>query len=87
MQATYNVDSEILAQESEKFLCLYTNYTSQIQVAKINNIKSCNFERVVFPGQRMLFEAMPNAQLEIHTSGTGKEILSDKINCDGLRVH
>ncbi|MBD1920913.1 DUF1830 domain-containing protein [Microcoleus sp. FACHB-831] len=87
MQATYNVGSEKLAQEGEIFLCFYTNYTSKIQVAKINNIKDCNFERVVFPGQRMLFEAMPNAQLEIHTSGTGKEILSDRINCDGLRVN
>lgn len=87
MQATYNVGSEKLAQEGERFLCFYTNYTSKIQVAKINNIQSCNFERVVFPGQRMLFEAMPHAQLEIHTSGTDKETLTDKINCDGLRVH
>jgi DNA-directed RNA polymerase specialized sigma24 family protein len=37
-------------------LCCYVNATSQIQVARITNIPKWYFERVVFPGQRLIFE-------------------------------
>jgi hypothetical protein len=71
------------AQEST--LCCYTNATSKIQIARITNIPNWYFERVVFPGQRLVFEAMPQALLEIH-SGMMSAILSDTIPCDRLRV-
>lgn len=71
---------------SERVLCCYINATSKIQIARIANISSWYFERVVFPGQRLLFEALPNAQLEIHTGMMATAILSDQIPCDRLRV-
>lgn len=71
---------------SEQILCCYINTTSKIQIARIANISNCYFERVVFPGQRLLFEALPDAQLEIHTGMMVTAILSDQIPCDRLRV-
>ena len=70
-----------------RILCCYINATSQIQIARITNIPNWYFERVVFPSQRLLFEALPNAQLEIHTSTPVSAILSDKISCNLLRVN
>ncbi|HEY9653333.1 MAG TPA: DUF1830 domain-containing protein [Coleofasciculaceae cyanobacterium] len=68
-------------------LCCYVNATSQIQVARITNVQNWYFERVVFPGQRLVFEAMPEALLEIHTGMMASAILSDTIPCDRLRVN
>lgn len=72
---------------SDSILCCYVNATSKVQVARITNIPNWYFERVVFPGQRLVFEAMPEAVLEIHTGMMATAILSDKIVCDRLRVN
>ncbi|MBE9115139.1 DUF1830 domain-containing protein [Lusitaniella coriacea LEGE 07157] len=74
-------DSEVSA-----LLCCYVNATSQIQVARITNIPNWYFERVVFPGQRLVFEALPEALLEIHTGMMASAILSDSIPCERLYV-
>lgn len=71
---------------SECSLCCYVNATSKIQIARITNIENWYFERVVFPGQRLLFEAMPKALLEIHTGMMASSILSDTIPCERLAV-
>ncbi|MGK7948992.1 MAG: DUF1830 domain-containing protein [Xenococcaceae cyanobacterium] len=65
-------------------LCCYVNATSQMQVARITNISNWYFERVVFPGQRLLFEALPEALLEIHSGMMASAILSDTIPCKRL---
>lgn len=70
----------------KRILCCYVNATSTIQIARIINIPYWYFERVVFPSQRLLFEAHLEAQLEIITSVTAEEILSDKILCQDLRM-
>jgi hypothetical protein len=67
-------------------LCCYINATNQIQIVRIVNIPGWYFERAVFPGQRLLFEAVLDAELEIHTSRTVGAILADKIPCLRLRV-
>ncbi|KKI98440.1 DUF1830 domain-containing protein [Prochlorothrix hollandica] len=67
-------------------LCCYVNATSKIQVARITNVSNWYFERVVFPGQRLLFEAVPGSQLEIHTGMMASAILSDRIACEQLVV-
>ncbi|PSN12040.1 hypothetical protein C7293_21905 [filamentous cyanobacterium CCT1] len=69
-----------------QILCCYVNATSKIQVARITNVPDWYFERVVFPGQRLLFETVPRALLEIHTGMMASAILSDSIPCDRLRV-
>ncbi|MBD2180849.1 DUF1830 domain-containing protein [Planktothrix sp. FACHB-1355] len=71
----------------DAILCCYVNATSKVQIARICNIPNWYFERVVFPGQRLVFETMPEAVLEIHSGMMASAILSDKIPCDRLRVN
>ncbi len=67
-------------------VCCYMNATSKIQIARISNVSNWYFERVVFPGQRLAFEAPPQAVLEIHTGAVASAILSDKIACERLCI-
>lgn len=69
---------------SEVSLCCYVNATSKIQIARITNVSDWYFERVVFPGQRLMFEAVKTALLEIHTGMMASSILSDTIPCERL---
>ncbi|WP_071188314.1 DUF1830 domain-containing protein [Trichormus sp. NMC-1] len=73
-------------EQSGKILCCYVNATSKMQVARISNIPNWYFERVVFPGQRLVFEAPKEAQMEIHTGMMASAILSDTIGCDRLAL-
>jgi hypothetical protein len=72
---------------SNKIICCYVNATSKIQVVRITNVPNWYFERVVFPGQRLVFEAVANALLEVHTGMMASAIISDTIPCSRLRVH
>jgi hypothetical protein len=72
--------------ERDTVVCCYANCTSKIQVARISNIPNWYFERVVFPGQRLMFEASVVGQLEIHTGMMASAILSDTIPCSRLVV-
>ncbi|MGD1714720.1 DUF1830 domain-containing protein [Hydrocoleum sp. CS-953] len=72
---------------SNQILCCYVNTTSQIQIAKISNVTNWDFERVVFPGQRLVFEAVVGACMEIHTGTVASSILSDTIPCDRLQIN
>jgi len=71
---------------AQPMLCCYVNATSKIQVARITNVEDWYFERVVFPGQRLIFEALPTALLEIHTGMMASAILSDSIPCSRLQI-
>lgn len=72
--------------ESIHILCCYVNATSKIQIVRISNVANWYFERVVFPGQRLVFEATPQSLLEIHTGMMASSILSDKIPCDRICI-
>jgi len=69
-----------------RVLCCYTNHTKRVQIARIPNVPSCYFERVVFPEQQLLFEVPLEALLEIHTSSIMSAILTDRISCSHLQV-
>jgi hypothetical protein len=73
--------------DSNKIICCYVNATSKIQVVRITNVPNWYFERVVFPGQRLVFEAVAIALLEVHTGMMASAIISDTIPCPRLRVH
>ncbi len=77
---------QLSCKANNQILCYYANVTNQIQVVRIGNIPNWYFERVMFPGQRLMFEAAPEAVLEIHTGAVVTAILSDKIPCYVLRV-
>lgn len=76
----------IPSDESNRIVCCYVNATSKIQIARSSNIGNWYFERVVFPGQRLVFEAPEQAVLEIHTGMMASSILSDNIPCDRLAM-
>jgi hypothetical protein len=68
----------------DRIVCCYVNVTSKIQIGRIRNIPNWYFERVIFPGQRLIFETVTEAQLEIHTGMMASAILSDTIPCKRL---
>jgi len=70
--------------ENDNILCCYVNSTSQIQIARITNVPNWHFERVVFPGQRLVFEAVSDGMLEIHSGMMASAIISDTIPCERL---
>lgn len=74
------------ANQPEFLLCCYLNATSKIQIARITNIANWYFERVVFPGQRLMFEAPEAALLEIHSGMMASAILTDRVPCTDLAV-
>ncbi|MBD2304390.1 DUF1830 domain-containing protein [Chroococcidiopsis sp. FACHB-1243] len=78
--------SSLPSEQESPILCCYVNVTSQIQVIRIVDLPSYYFERAVFPGQRLFFEALPSAELEVHTGMTIGSILADKISCLHLQV-
>lgn len=74
------------APSDNKLLCCYTNPTKHIQIIRISDIENWYFERVVFPTQRLMFEAPAEAHLEVHVGSMASAILSDRITCKSLQV-
>ncbi|MEO1134334.1 MAG: DUF1830 domain-containing protein [Cyanobacteria bacterium J06639_1] len=70
----------------KRVTCSYVNSTESIQIARITNVESWYFERVVFPGQRLMFEAIADATLEIHTGMMASAILDDTYLCKDLAL-
>lgn len=73
----------LLKSSSEKIICSYLNNTKKIKILKINDNR-CTLERVILPKQKIIFEAMSDAYLEIHTNEIVTAILEDKILCANL---
>ena len=71
---------------TDRFLCYYINATSQLQMAQSTNLPSWKFERMIFPGQRLLFEAPLDALLEIYIHRAAATSLFAQIPCLHLRV-
>jgi Domain of unknown function (DUF1830) len=71
---------------SDRLLCCYVNESRTIQIVRITDVPNWYFERVVFPTQRLVFEAMAIAHLEIHTGMMASSILSDTIPCVELAM-
>jgi hypothetical protein len=67
---------------SNPILCSYTNVTRHIEIIQIKNIPGLHLERVIFPGERLMFEAVPEAQLEIQSN----QALSVVVPCHQLSV-
>ncbi|MEO0836585.1 MAG: DUF1830 domain-containing protein [Cyanobacteria bacterium J06642_3] len=68
-------------------MCSYKNKTPTVQIIRITNIPNWYFERVVFPRELLLFEALPEAVLEIYISESARPILEDRFLCDWLKVN
>lgn len=75
------------SKQKNQILCCYINATAQVHIIRGVELSTWYFERVVFPGQRLLFKAQQDSQIEIHTGTTASAILSDKIPCKRLHVN
>jgi hypothetical protein len=73
-------------QATSEILCTYKNATPKIQVIRIANIPDWYFEKVVFPQEQLLFEALPEAELEIYTGTAWGVVLVEKIHCFQLKA-
>ncbi|MBE9033499.1 DUF1830 domain-containing protein [filamentous cyanobacterium LEGE 11480] len=72
--------------KNDRVHCCYVNASSSIQVVRITDVPNWYFERVAFPGQRLIFEAIPESHLEVHTGMMASSILSDNIPCSKLAM-
>ncbi|MFE4106602.1 DUF1830 domain-containing protein [Almyronema epifaneia] len=66
----------------EKITCYYVNASSQIRVVRVANVANWYFERILFPGQRLMFEAPTEAELEIYANAS----LIETVACQQLEV-
>lgn len=73
---------------SEFSLCCYQNQKSSIQVVRSSTsaVAQWHLERVVFPGQRLMFYAPDTAKLKVYNGSFAESLLSDTIPCDRLKV-
>lgn len=71
----------------ESFICCYyENQSPRIEILRISNITGWYFEKVVFPKQRVTFEAPTEGLLELYTCEFGNAVLADRINCSALQI-
>jgi hypothetical protein len=83
MTLTTALSQEAMNFECEqRILCFYINATNKIQIIRFSNSSEGDFERVVFPGQRLFFESVPEVKIEIQIS----DVFSNIIPCKELRV-
>ena len=73
-----------LETDSSTLYC-YTNQTSQIMIARIYGFEDRHCERVIFPGEKFLFEAEDNCELGISRQ-TNAGIVEDIIPCSKLKT-
>jgi hypothetical protein len=75
----------MLSFRTDRILCYYFNATSKIQIIRSGQSPNWYFNRVVFPKERLLFEALPDAVLEIYEDT--ENTIKDSISCAYLRVN
>ncbi|XHX76488.1 MAG: DUF1830 domain-containing protein [Stenomitos frigidus ULC029] len=71
---------------ANRILCYYSNNTRKIKLVRITNIPNWYFERIIFPKERLLFEALPEAQLEIYVTNFSTMALVEVTRCDRLAI-
>lgn len=79
------IRDSLRARGRQRILCSYSNTTEHAQIIRVSDISSW-YERVVFPGEGLLFETLPEACLEVHSDEVASAILADKIPCSQLEI-
>ena len=71
-----------IAELAAEILCVHVNASDRIQVVRLTKC-SAELERVVFPGQRLMFEAPADAVLEVY-AGDDEPELQERLLCGDL---
>lgn len=85
-----NTNRKEQLQKTDSFphiLCFHRNSTPYLQMVKLMGSKNHQLERVLFPQDRLMFTAVPEAQLEIITCQNGLASMPERISCAHLQVH
>jgi hypothetical protein len=69
-----------------KNLFHYRNETGQIQIIWLDRSLPHRFEKVVFPGEQLLFYATSETVLNIHTQTATALTLIEQVSCSQLQV-
>ncbi|MBS0015753.1 MAG: DUF1830 domain-containing protein [Arthrospira sp. SH-MAG29] len=69
---------------SDVIWCYYQNATTKLEIIRISNIPGWYFEHIVFPGERLIFEAVTEAQLEIYLGDRITPNLAQVVPCKHL---
>jgi hypothetical protein len=78
--------NSLASEPIDQILCYYLNSTSEIQLIKSECRETWEFERIVFPGQRLFFEAISTVHLEIYKAHNSGLQLAARVKCDRLKV-
>ena len=68
-------------------LCSYLNSTNKVQLIRVWNGRNYSLEKIIFPQERILFEATSVGILEIHAKRKGRQLLEDIFSCSNLQVN
>jgi Domain of unknown function (DUF1830) len=71
---------------SASILCCYVNATKRIQVVRLSHLSEGEWEHILFPAQAFMFEAPPEAMLEVYKSPTLSITPPEYILCRTLQV-
>lgn len=85
------MDSLFFFQEQEldndnKILCCYTNNSINVVILRKPIIPGRYCERVVFPGERFLFIASKDSQIEVHKYNAHIGLVKETILCTKLAI-
>ena len=81
-------DAHVAEADSDFMLCCYHNPSPKMQIIRSTSfeIPEWHLEKVVFPGQRLLFHAPYQTSLQIYTASMAGNLLSDTVPCDRIKV-
>jgi hypothetical protein len=75
-------EKSLVCDRDRLILCFHINTSSKIQIISLKNMPNLTWERIIFPGERLMFEALPDAQLEIKSN----EVPNLLVFCQQIRV-
>lgn len=69
-------------------LCHYSNATPKMQLIRVVDPRNRDLatEKIIFPHQRTLIEAIPEGQLEVYHERDGKQVLTEIRSCRELKA-
>ncbi|KPQ39601.1 MAG: protein of unknown function containing DUF1830 domain [Phormidium sp. OSCR] len=70
---------------SARILCYHVNRTGDSQIIRVMSELGCYWEQTVFADERILFEALPESYLEIH-SASASGVLVTTAECELFQI-
>ena len=82
------ISKSLSIEPTKNILCYHHNSSAQMQMIKFFNNGINYSSKMVFPGQRIMFEAKPDSQVKILShNNQGNTLFSQLISCQDLQVN